>query len=254
MNQPVALADAEAALRAQGISVYRISRSGANEDILEIRVPGLSGDDRMQSVQSGLKSALLEKYPGMDTQTDTAERMGPAAVAAPWGTMALCALLVIALVLIYMAIRFDWVSGLSAVIGIVHDLLVTLSLMVLLRNMIQLNLSFIAVGMAVLAYSVLSAVMTFDRIRDNKNAPENKNLSREETANRAIKENLGRTMYMALAALVLTLLLCILGTGSVREFGLPMILGILVSTYSAIMVTGYVWAFFETRFTRRKKG
>ena len=76
------------------------------------------------------------------------------------------------LMLVYIAIRFDFASGVAAVIGLLHDVLIMLSFMVILRSFVQMNSSFIAAMLTIVGYSINNTIVIFDRIRENKRKPE----------------------------------------------------------------------------------
>ena len=77
-------------------------------------------------------------------------------------------------------------------------------------------------------------------------------MARDEVVNKSVKESLGRTINTTLTTLITIVALYILGVASIREFALPIIVGILSGVYSANMINGYVWAFLETRKKARK--
>ncbi|MBQ7867324.1 MAG: protein translocase subunit SecF [Clostridia bacterium] len=245
-------ADIEAALKAQGITEYTVSTSGEAGHTVQIRVPQLGGDDEIQTLQNGLEAALIEKYPAMDTATATASYVGPVAGKVLVKNAILSVVLASVLMLIYIAVRFDFASGLAAVIGLVHDVLIMLSFMVLLRSFIQMNSSFIAAMLTIVGYSINNTIVIFDRIRENNRKPAYAGLKREEIVNVSVRESLGRTINTTLTTLVTIVALYVLGVDAIREFSLPIIVGILAGVYSANMINGYVWAMLEELRLNRK--
>ena len=154
-------------------------------------------------------------------------------------------------VLIYIAIRFDFNSGAAAVLGLVHDVLIMLSFMVILRSFVQMNSSFIAAMLTIVGYSINNTIIIFDRIRENaRKMPSS--TPRVDVVNRSIKECLGRTINTTLTTLVTIVCLYIFGVSSIREFALPIIVGIISGVYSANMINGYVWAFLEEKKRAKK--
>ncbi len=245
-------ADVEAALKDQGVEEYSVSTSGEEGHTVQIRVPALSGDDEIQSLQNGLEAELSVKYPDMDTETATASYVGPVAgkvlVQNAFWSVVLASLLMLA----YIAFRFDLASGLAAVIGLVHDVLIMLSFMVLLRGVIQMNSSFIAAMLTIVGYSINNTIVIFDRIRENRKMPAFAGVAREEIVNVSVSECLGRTVNTTLTTLVTIVALYVLGVASIREFSLPIIVGILSGVYSANMINGYVWAKLEDLLSKKK--
>ena len=134
--------------------------------------------------------------------------------------------------------------------GLLHDVLMMLSFMVIFRSVIQMNSSFIAAALTIVGYSINNTIVIFDRIREN--AKKMPTVAREEITNISIKESLGRTICTTVTTLITIVALCILGVASIREFALPIIVGILSGVYSANMINGYVWAFLEEKRRARK--
>ena len=239
-------ADVEEALKAQGVTEYAISTSGENGHTVQIRVPQLDGDDEIQTLQNGLEAALVEKYPTMDTATATASYVGPVAGKVLVQNAILSVAIASLLMLIYIAFRFDLSSGLAAVIGLLHDVLIMLSFMVLLRSFIQMNSSFIAAMLTIVGYSINNTIIIFDRIRENSKKPAFAGQSRDEVVNTSVRECLGRTITTTLTTLITIVTLYVLGVDTIREFSLPIIIGILSGVYSANLINGYVWAALQS--------
>jgi len=244
-------ADVETALKNQGIAEYTVSTSGENGHILQVRVPSLNGEDEIQTLQNGLEAELSAKYTTMDTETATASYVGPIA-----GKVLVCnavwsVVLASALMLVYIAIRFDLSSGLAAVIGLLHDVLIMLSFMVILRSFVQMNSSFIAAMLTIVGYSINNTIVIFDRIRENNRKAENADVSRDVLVSVSVRECLGRTINTTLTTLVTIVALYVLGVDAIREFSLPIIIGILGGVYSANLINGYVWAMLEGLLKKR---
>lgn len=252
MGDAFAQSDVEEALKSLGVNEYTISVSGEGGHVAQIRVPTLSGDDEIQTLQNGLEAALVEKYPNMDTANATASYVGPVAGKVLVQNAIWSVVLASVLMLVYIAIRFDLASGLAAVIGLLHDVLMMLSFMVLLRSVIQMNSSFIAAMLTIVGYSINNTIVIFDRIRENKKKPAYAGLKRDEVVNISVRECLGRTITTTLTTLVTIVTLYVLGVSSIREFSLPIIVGILSGVYSANMINGYIWAILEEKLASAK--
>ena len=253
MNSTFEQSDVETALYNQGITDFKVSTTGTEGTTLNIRIPQLDSDDEIQDLQAGLEEDLLVTYPDMDTETATASYVGPTAGATLIKNAILSVLIAAALMLIYIAFRFDLFSGMAAVIGLLHDVIIMLSFMVILRNVIQMNSSFIATMLTIVGYSINNTIVILDRIRENNAKPAYHSLPRDEIVNISISESLGRTVNTTLTTLVTIVSLYVLGVASIREFSLPIIIGIISGLYSANMINGYIWAFFEERGKARKK-
>ena len=242
--------DVENALAGLGVTTSNVSVTG--EGVLQIRVPSLESDDEIQQLQQGLEEALKDKYPAIETAVATASYVGPIAGQTLIKNAIWSVVLASALMLVYIAIRFDLYSGIAAVTGLLHDVLMMLSFMVLLRNVIQMNSSFIAAMLTIVGYSINNTIIIFDRIRENNRKPSYAGMQRDEVVTLSVKESLGRTINTTLTTLVTIVTLYILGVDAIREFSLPIIIGILAGVYSANLINGYVWAALEQAHLDRK--
>ncbi|NLV58512.1 MAG: protein translocase subunit SecF [Clostridiales bacterium] len=247
MGQAFDQADVQAALDTQGITGYSIAHSGAQGQILQVRIPELATQEDIQNLQSNLETTLLAKYPQLNTATGTANYVGPIAGAALVRNAIFSVLLATALMLVYIAFRFDLYSGIAAIAGLLHDVLIMVSFMVLLRSIIQMNSSFIAAMLTIVGYSINNTIIIFDRIRENNAKPGYHHMKREEIVNLSVSQSLGRTINTTLTTLITIVTLYILGVDAIREFSLPIIIGIVSGVYSSNMINGYVWAWLEEK-------
>ena len=240
--------DVDTVLSGMDISSYTVTVQGANDNEINIRIKDVAKDD-IQKVQADFETGIKEKYADAESIGDV-NYVGPVAGATLVKNAIISVLLAAVLMLIYIAIRFDFNSGVSAVFGLLHDVLIMLSFMVIFRSVIQMNSSFIAAALTIVGYSINNTIVIFDRIRENhKKMP---TAPKEEVTNLSIKESLGRTICTTITTLITIVALCILGVASIREFALPIIVGILSGVYSANMINGYVWAFLEEKRKNRK--
>ena len=228
LKTAVTKGDVEGVLNGMGVGSYTVTVQGSGNNEINIRIKDVAKDD-IQKVQSDFETGIKEKYPEAVSIGDV-NYVGPVAGATLVRNAVISVLLASVLMLIYIAIRFDFNSGLSAVFGLLHDVLIMLSFMVIFRSVIQMNSSFIAAALTIVGYSINNTIVIFDRIREN--AKKMPTAPKEEVTNVA---------------------LCILGVASIREFALPIIVGILAGVYSANMINGYVWAFLEEKRRGRKK-
>lgn len=242
MNAAFEQNDVEAALQAQGISEYKISKAGENQTELQIRIREIN-DEGVQVLRTALESELLAKYLTMNVEDVAVGYVGPVAGATLLRNAFLSVLIATALMLVYIAFRFDIYSGIAAVVGLLHDVLIMLSFMVLLRNFIQMNSTFIAAMLTIVGYSINNTIIIFDRIRENNKRMGSSVSDKDEIVNLSVAESLGRTINTTLTTLITIFALYILGVDSIKEFALPIIIGILAGVYSANLINGYVWAY-----------
>ena len=248
MKAAVVSNDVSSVLSGMGIATSTVTVQGRDNNEVNIRIKDVAKDD-IQKVQADFETAIKEKYPDAVSIGDV-NYVGPVAGATLVKNAVISVLLAAVLMLIYIAIRFDLNSGIAAVFGLLHDVLIMLSFMVIFRSVIQMNSSFIAAALTIVGYSINNTIVIFDRIREN--AKKMPSVPREEVTNISIKESLGRTICTTVTTLITIVALCILGVASIREFALPIIVGILSGVYSANMINGYVWAFLEEKRRNRK--
>ncbi len=244
MGEAVTQSDIEGVLNGIGLKDYAVSVQGSNRDSINIRIKAID-EDGVQGIQASITEALQTKYPNAAIYGDV-NYVGPVAGATLLRNAFFSVLIAALCMLIYIAIRFDFNSGAAAVLGLVHDVLIMLSFMVILRSFVQMNSSFIAAMLTIVGYSINNTIIIFDRIRENaRKMPSS--TPRVDVVNRSIKECLGRTINTTLTTLVTIVCLYIFGVSSIREFALPIIVGIISGVYSANMINGYVWAFLEEK-------
>lgn len=244
MGEAVTQSDIEGVLNGIGLKDYAVSVQGSNRDSINIRIKAID-EDGVQGIQASITEALQTKYPNAAIYGDV-NYVGPVAGATLLRNAFFSVLIAALCMLIYIAIRFDFNSGAAAVLGLVHDVLIMLSFMVILRSFVQMNSSFIAAMLTIVGYSINNTIIIFDRIRENaRKMPSS--TPRVDVVNRSIKECLGRTINTTLTTLVTIVSLYIFGVSSIREFALPIIVGIISGVYSANMINGYVWAFLEEK-------
>ncbi len=195
----------------------------------------ISGDGYQYFVEGISKSELNIVSPS------TARNLAKSAV--------LMSLLAALLILIYITIRFELTSGVCAVIALAHDIIILCGIYSILR--IKIDTNFIAALLTVLGYSINNTIVIFDRIRENtRNA---KKETYAEIANKSINQTLKRSINTTVTTLLTIGAVYVLGVESIREFALPIIIGILVGTYSSIFVSGSIWATWRDASVKKKK-
>ncbi len=149
-------------------------------------------------------------------------------------------LLAIICILIYIAIRFEWRSAIMAVIALIINVLVMMAVYAI--SYIPLNTTFIAAMLTVVGYSINNTIVIFDRIRENmKKTKGLKGASISTTVDESIRESMGRTINSTITTLITIVLLYIIGVSAVKEFALPLIVGIVIGAYSSIFIAGPFW-------------
>ena len=152
-------------------------------------------------------------------------------------------------ILLYVTFRFEFVSGVVAVVALVHDVLLLLGLYSLLQWSVDTN--FIAAVLTVLGYSINNTIVIMDRIRENTRH------ARKETyaqiAGKSIMETLNRSINTTITTLLTIGMVYILGVPSIQAFSLPIIIGILIGFYSSVFDAGSLWAMWRDSAVNAKK-
>ena len=149
----------------------------------------------------------------------------------------MASLVAVILILIYITIRFEFRSGLAAVIALVHDILVMLSMYIIFR--IPFNMNFIAAALTILGYSINATIVVFDRVREDRKLDPKSDFGK--IIDRSIWQTMTRSVYTTITTLLAIVMLLILGVSSIRNFALPLLIGILSGCYSSVCISGPVW-------------
>ena len=240
--------DVSAALAACGVSDAQIAKTGDAGTQVQIRI---SDKENTDDLRDALEEELAKTYPAIEYVDIT--RVGAIAGRDLISNAIKSVTLAAVLMLAYIAIRFDFFSGLAAIIGILHDVGIMLSFAVIFSSFIRVETTFIAALLTIVGYSINNTIIIFDRIRENSHKTGVRSLPRDEIVNRSVTESLPRTLNTTVTKLLTIVTLYVLGVDSIKQFALPLIVGIVAGTYSANLINGYVWAAMMSLRTARKK-
>lgn len=151
-------------------------------------------------------------------------------------------------ILIFVGIRFEFKFGIAAVVALIHDVIITLSFYSILR--IQVDSPFIAAILTVLGYSISDTIVVFDRIRENLKIMRRAGI--EEIANVSINQVVKRSIYTVTTTLITISSVTIL-VPQVRNFGIPLIIGILSGCYSSIFIASPLWVMLKNKSKTKLK-
>ena len=158
----------------------------------------------------------------------------------------------LALILVYIIIRFTLMSAFAAIIALIHDIVIMFALTVICR--VQINSSYVAAMITIVAYSINNTIIIFDRCREMiKPLKGQKNIDYKGIGDQAVRASLTRTIYSTLTTMVTVVFLAILGSESIREFCVPIILGLLAGLYSALTIATPLWAAMSISFDKTKE-
>lgn len=233
------------------ISYYQISGSGEDSKVV-VRYKDISGksEEEMQQISDIVSEKIKTELSLDEDAIEQAQRVGATATSELLVNCLLSILVIVVLMLIYIAIRFELSFGLSAIVALFHDVFVMCALMAILR--IQVNSSFVAAVITIVGYSINNTIVVFDRIRENKKKDCYLKSSNKEIANVSIKETLTRTLNTSITTLFAVVLLAIIGVSAIKEFCLPIIFGLIAGTYSSIFIAGPLWAIINDKTVSKK--
>lgn len=242
----------EDAIKDNGISNYTLQKEGTTEETsIAIKFQDIKGnsEDEMSEVISNLKSDITKAI-NVDNsisnfEIEDSQRIGASASSSLIKNALLAISIATVLMLVYIAIRFEFASGIGAIVALLHDVLIMCSLVIICR--IQINSSFIAALITIIGYSINNTIVIFDRIRENMRKDEYKKFTNAQMLDVSVKQTLTRTIFTSFTTIISILLLAIIGVSSIREFLIPILIGLFAGTYSSIFVSGTIWSFIYNR-------
>ena len=223
---------------ATGDANPQISKVAGTNEVL-IRTLSLDADGREK-----LNQALADNF-SVDKELITAENIS-GSVSTEMKMDAVKAIVIAAIfMLIYIWFRFKNLNfASSAVLALMHDVMVTLTCYAVCKW--SVGSTFIACILTIVGYSINATIVIFDRIRRNlKLAGYGADVP--YVVNKSIAETMTRTIFTSTTTFVMVLCLFIFGTSSIREFALPIMIGIVCGGYSSVFITGPLWNFLNAR-------
>jgi len=220
---------AEEAIGGSSVQIQKVS--GTNEIVMKTR--SLSVEERQE-----LNTALADNF-DIDPEKITSENIS-STVSSEMRSDAVTAIIVATIgMLLYIWIRFrDIRFAASAVTALIHDVLVVLAFYAAAR--VSVGNTFIACMLTIVGYSINATIVIFDRIRENQQEMGGRE-QLEQLVNSSITQTLTRTVYTSLTTLITVAALYVLGVTAIREFAMPLIVGIVCGGYSSVCITGALW-------------
>ena len=217
---------------ATGVAPSSVQKTGDNGEQVLIKCTKL---DNAQ--QTAVVDAMQEKFGITDDDTQNISDVNATIGKEMQGKAITAALVAVVLMLIYITFRFELTSGLAAVTCLAHDLLIVLSAYIVFR--VPFNTTFIAVALTILGYSINSSIIVFDRVRENRKYARRELF--EDTVEKSLWQTVGRTINTSITTLLTVGMIFIFGVTSLRQFTLPMIIGIIAGAYSSLFLAGSLW-------------
>lgn len=208
-------------------------------------VVSITAGKETEDAQNNILKALQEKFADNKIEFGDANTVSPT-MATKFFAKCLCALLIASvLLLLYIALRFRNIGGLSAgvmsLVALVHDLLIAFAACVVFR--LDIDMNFVAVVLTILGYSLNDTIVVYDRIRENRKLYPQKAL--RELVNESLRQVTGRTITTSVAtfiSIVAILIVCeIFGLTTLRTFTIPMAFGIVAGSFSSLCLAAPLW-------------
>ena len=217
--------------------------AGTNQVIFKTR--SLEVEERQ-----ALTDALVDNF-GINADLITAETISSTISAETKSDAVVAVAIATVCMLLYIWFRFkDIRFATSAVAALVHDVLVVLAFYAAAK--VSVGGTFIACMLTIVGYSINATIVIFDRIRENLEIMSKKD-ALEDIVNKSISQTLSRSIFTSLTTFIMVAALYVLGVSSIREFALPLMVGIVCGTYSSVCITGALWYVLRTKIKKSAK-
>ena len=219
-----------------------VSNVEASKDVM-IRTMDLEENDR-KAVMASLKDEIG------DYTVLREEKVG-ATIGGELITDALMATVISwILIILYVSYRFEWRFGVAAILTLIHDVLIVLSVFSFLQK--QVDSSFVAAILTIIGYSINDTIVIFDRIRENQRLHFKRGGDLNELANRSIYQTLTRSLYTVFTVLFTTFALYFFGGDTTKDFSFALLIGFFSGSYSSIFVASPLWVVLKNKFPAKK--
>ncbi len=226
--------------------VSSTTQSAANKNIAIIR----TGTAALTTEQSdALQQDIVAVYENADLKDIQVNIIAPSIGASLTKKAILAVVCAVVLMLIYIWIRFELTSGLSAVICLAHDLFVMMTVYSLFQ--IPINSNIIAALLTILGYSINATIIIFDRIRELRKADSDTAFG--DIVNKGVHSTTARSVNTTITTLLTIGMIYILGVDSIKNFALPLIVGIISGLFSSVFVSGLMWDTLNKVFKSKSK-
>ncbi len=218
-----------------------IIHAGDNKEQVIIKTTlDLNNKERVE-----LFNKFKQQYNYISQDSTQSEKFGPAIGEEIKNKALLSVAIATIVMLIYITFRFEFKFGISAVVALIHDVLIALSVYAVFK--FPVNSSFVAAMLTIVGYSINDTIVVFDRIRENI-----KKMRKEKydvIINKSISQTIVRSINTSFTTLLAIASLYVFGVESIKNFALPLIVGVLVGTYSSIFIASPVWYLLKTRIS-----
>lgn len=232
-----------------GVDISYTQKTGTgSESAALVKFKNMYSDDaKNMELNEKIQAALQEKYEGKEVAYSA---VGSTASSELLATAFLSIFVAAICILVYVVIRFELWSGISAVIALFHDLIIMFSLTVMFR--IEINASFIAALITILAYSINDTIVVFDRVRELIKMNTGQKIDYVSITNKAITSTLTRSIYTSITTLMAIAVVAIL-IPQIRDFALPIVFGILAGTFSSVFLAAPMFVMIKKSLANSKR-
>ena len=238
----------------QGYHVGYIQKTGNKADS-SIMLKYQNKDADIEASNQVLKDAIVQKYPNLTAEDISLESIS-ASSAKDLLEKALISLAVIFVVmLVYIAIRFELWSGISALIGLIHDVMMMIAFTIIFH--IEVNTTYVAAVITIVAYSINNTIIVFDRVRETMRTElKNARIPVEAHVEEAVNDTFTRSAVSTITTMIPVFLLGCFGVLSLRQFAWPIMFGLIAGTYSSLILAPTVYAMIRRAImdSKLKKG
>lgn len=246
--QPVTIAEVRTSLAKYGLDGSTIQLSGAQSDVTSSEDVMIRTTDLEEEQRKEVMTTLRQDVGDYTVQRE--EKVG-ATIGGELITNALEALVISwALIILYVAYRFEWKFGVAAVLALIHDILIVLSVFSLTQR--QIDSSFIAALLTIVGYSINDTIVIFDRIRENLRLHFCRNGDVNALVNTSIYQTLTRSLYTVFTVLFTTFALYFFGGETTKDFAFALLVGFSVGCYSSIFIASPLWIVFRGWSEKRR--
>lgn len=238
------------------VAVSYVQRLSGNGGVsVSFRYKNVSSDDgeinALNEAIIAAVDALYPEKPNSELNFITYESIGATAAQDLLSKAGIALAVSTVLILIYIVIRFTPTAAFAAVIALLHDVIIMFALTVICR--VQINSSFVAAMITIIAYSINNTIIIFDRCREYLKPMKGlKNIDYEAIGDTSVRENMRRSLFTTATTMITVIFLAILGSASIREFCVPIILGLIAGLYSSVFLATPMWAAFTESWDKLK--
>lgn len=213
-------------------------------DRVNIRFSEVLTEDEDQKLRSGIEK--LDEKATFEINTVDPE------MAKELGRNAIYAVLISCIgIIIYVSIRFEWRFAIAAIVALLHDAFVVISIFSILG--LEVDLTFIIAVLTIIGYSINDTIVIFDRIRENLRFAKIKRVSDlKDLVNKSLSQTIGRSIYTALSVFIAAFFMLLLGGESIQMFSLAICIGLAFGAYSSIFIASPLWLLLKGRNVSNK--